>query len=89
MIPSVGRIVHYRLSEQDAALINQRRAAGNGQGNSVAAGDVFPLMITRTWGDHEGSAVNGQVFLDGDDSLWVTSATEGDGIRQWFAPPRV
>lgn len=89
MIPTIGRIVHYRLSEHDVAQINQSRADGVGRGNSVAAGDVFPLMITRAWGNTEGSAVNGQVLLDGNDSLWVTSRVEGDGPFQWFVPPRV
>lgn len=104
MIPTIGRIVHYRLSEQDATQINRRRADASAHlsehrenstgvvvhaGNSVAAGDVYPLVITRVWGNVEGSAVNGQVLLDGNDTLWVTSVTEGDGPRQWFAPPRV
>lgn len=91
MIPTVGRIVHYRMTEHGAAQIRQRRAASNGilVGNPVNAGDVYPLVITRVWGDTEGSAVNGQVLLDGNDTLWVTSATEGDGAGQWFTPPRV
>lgn len=97
MVPSVGRIVHYRLTAQDADQINRRRPIGpqdgHGKvvhvGNPVSEGDVFPLIVTRVWGASEGSAVNGQVLLDGNDSLWVTSAVEGDGPRQWFAPPRV
>lgn len=104
MIPTIGRIVHYRLSDQDVQQINKRRAdAGahmvehrensNGVvvhcGNPVTTGDVYPLVITRTWGDTEGSSVNGQVLLDGNDTLWVTSVSEGDGERHWFVPPRV
>jgi hypothetical protein len=103
MIPSIGRIVHYTLTEQDAEQINRRRADAQAQigwhrehktgavvhiGNSVAEGDVYPLLITRTWGDQEDSAVNGQVFLDGSDTLWVTSVTQGTGARQWVEPPR-
>jgi hypothetical protein len=99
MTPTIGRIVHYYLSDQDAAQINKRRADAsahlaehreNGNvvhmGNTVQGGDVYPLAITRTWG---GAAVNGQVLLDGSDTLWVTSVTEGDGQRNWFWPPRV
>lgn len=101
MNPTIGRIVHYRLSDQDAAQINKRRADASAHmaehrensngvvvhvGNSVQAGDVYPLVITRTWG---GSAVNGQVLLDGSDTLWVTSVTEGEGLRNWSWPPRV
>lgn len=64
MIPSLGRIVHLRLSESCAAEINRRRA-GNGdtaaenairdaggvihKGNGVKAGDIFPLVITKVW----------------------------------------
>lgn len=104
MIPTIGRIVHYRLSDEDAAAINKRRSdaaahlaehreASSGVavhvGNSVSAGDTYPLVITRTWGDTEGCAVNGQVLLDGSDTLWVTSVSEGDSNRQWSVPPRV
>lgn len=87
MIPTIGRIVHYRLCEQDANQINKRRA--DATANPVAQGDVYPLVITRVWGATDGSAVNGQVLLDGTDSLWVTSVSEGDGERNWFVPPRV
>lgn len=33
--------------------------------------------------------VNGQVLLDGNDALWVTSAPEGDGNGFWCWPERV
>lgn len=98
MIPTPGRIVEYTLTEQDADQINRRRkdaqaniAAGTvgntgfslHVGNSVSAGDTYPLVITRVWGSTEGSAVNGQVLLDGNDTLWVTSRTEGEGEFHW------
>jgi hypothetical protein len=97
VIPSIGRIVHYRLTADDATQINRRRPtgvkAGAGKivhvGNPVAEGEAFPLIITRVWGAVDGGAVNGQVLLDGNDSLWVTSVMEGDGLRHWFVPPRV
>lgn len=103
MIPTIGRIVHYTLTAQDADAINRRRADACIRskaiaeerpgyvvhvGNSAAMGDVYPMMITRVWGDHEGAAVNGQVFLDGNDTIWVTSSTQGDGVHQWHEPPR-
>lgn len=93
MIPSIGRIVHYRLSSQDATAINSRRkdarekmpwhhAIKSGAqvhiGNEVKEGDVFPMIITRVWGPSETSAVNGQVFLDGNDLFWVTSTSVGE-----------
>lgn len=105
MIPSVGRIVHYTLSESDAIQINRRRADASRNmrthqeqktgavvhvGNNVAAGDVYPMVITRVWGDpSEFTAVNGTVFLDGNDTLWATSVDQGIGPRHWVEPPRV
>lgn len=89
MIPTPGRIVAYTLTEQDAEQINRRRAdeaaarpdrAHDGAqvhvGNTATAGETYPLVITRVWGQTEGSAVNGQVLLDGNDTLWVTSRTQ-------------
>ena len=81
-----GRIVHYVLTQQDAAEINRRRVTGfynekwpeGAQahiGNSVRAGEHYPMMVVKVW-DHEpdgNGCCNGQVLLDGSDSLWVTS----------------
>lgn len=109
MIPTPGRIVAYKLSAPDAEAINKRRAdlhaSGFAQqntggqchiGNSVALGDIYPMVITRVWAPMPGGAVNGQVLLDGNDTLWVTSRTlvldeEGGGpIPGYWAPfPRV
>lgn len=102
MIPSPGRIVQYTLTEQDAQYINSRRQdAFNNKtadlragvalhvGNIVSAGDNFPLVITRAWGNQEDSPVNGQVLLDGSDTLWVTSVYQGEGERTFREFPRV
>lgn len=102
--PSIGRIVHFILAEHHVAQINRRRAEGEAKmdwhrqektgaqvhtGNPVSVGQVFPMIITRVWGAAPGSAVNGQVFLDGNDTLWVTSVVEGDGEGNWFVPLHV
>lgn len=114
MVPSVGRIVHYRLSERDAGVINKRRQDAHRHagehlehpsgvvvhtGNPAGPGDVYPLLITRVWdGENatEASCVQGQVFLDGNDTVWVTSCVQQghtydpeitEGV--WFEPPRV
>ena len=90
MIPSLGRIVHYTLSQYDADTINQRRGAGSAfQGNVVKEGDVFPLIITRVWGSSEDSAFNGQLMLDGNDTRWITSTSIGEGPTKCIWPPRV
>lgn len=117
-IPSIGRIVHYRLSAQDVEQIMRRRTTGKSIadrmnastaaveggapaivawpagaqahiGNDVKEGDVFPMMITRTWGESSGSAVNGQVFLDSNDVFWARSRTVGDQPGTFSWPMRV
>jgi hypothetical protein len=96
--PTLGRIVHYRLGPTDAASINKRRdsfkASKNGWtggpqahvGNHAAEGNVYPMVVV---GIHGPNCVNGQVLLDGNDTLWVTSASESDKNQGcWFWPPR-
>lgn len=67
------------------------------RGNGPSVGDVYPLVITRVWGDTAESCINGQVLLDGDDTLWVTSRSqvvEGPDetgmwpFGRWVVPPR-
>ncbi len=98
MTPTTGRTVLYRLSESDADKINKYRrhadmfAMDNTDsnpgwqrhvGNNVNAGEIVPLVIVRVW---PGDLVNGQAILDGNDSLWVTSAKEGHADGQWHWP---
>ncbi len=77
MKPSIGRIVHYKITAQDAVQANKRRAALETTGpaahigNELRAGEVYPAMMVRVWGP--GSLVQLQVFLDGNDTLWATS----------------
>lgn len=100
--PSIGRIVHYTLTEQDAAAINRRRGDTNRNlakhredasgsqvhfGNPVREGETYPLIITRVWNVDPGT-INGQVLLDGNDSLWVTSRTPGDVPGSYAWPTR-
>lgn len=102
--PSIGRIVRYTLSDYDVAEVNRRRNdaykamaqhrdnADGSQvhvGNAVNPGEAYPMIITRVWGDQPTSAVNGQVLLDGNDSLWVTSRGCGDEAGQYAWPERV
>lgn len=102
--PSVGRIVHYSLSEDDAERINKRRDDAEKSrariadeavgyvahvGNRAEAGQVLPLLIVRVWSD---TTVNGQVHLDGNDLFWKTSATlatDGPTAGRWSWPERV
>jgi hypothetical protein len=87
MKPTIGRIVHYTLSGMDVAKITQARTKDlDTEGNAVREGDVFPMLITRVWGSTPESAVQGQVFLDGNDTLWVTAVVVGEGPRTYAWP---
>lgn len=102
IVPTIGRIVEYKLTGWQADDINQRRedyreraawhsAIRSGAqlhaGNEVYAGEKYPAMIVKTWGDEPTSAVNLQVFLDGTDTYWATSVSVGEkeGDYQWMA----
>lgn len=87
-VPSIGRIVHYRLSKQDVDAINARRVDRLAYGNPIAYGDAFPMLIVAAWGQTPESAVNGRVLLDGTDDLWVTSRLCGEEEGTWSWPPR-
>jgi hypothetical protein len=102
-IPTLNRFVLYTLTAQDAEVVNRRRAHAEEQrikigdysdgvmvhvGNTVEAGQAFPMLIVRVWGDAEDSAVHGQVFLDGNDTLWKTSVSVGEGEGRYAWPAR-
>lgn len=88
---SIGRIVHYRLTEQDAAELEQQRTDKRIRANSHRAGDVVPMLVVRVWPDETRAAglINGQAFIDGAGSLWVTSVRDGTEPGTWSWPPRV
>lgn len=82
-IPKVGKTVLYTMTENDCEQVKTQRGLRQEGGNIPAAGQVYPMVITRAWGDTPTSAVNGQVQLDGPDLLWVTSRSQGDGPGHW------
>lgn len=86
MQPTIGRVVHYTLTDADAYLIQQRRTTDGTVANTTVEGQTYPATVVRTFG---GEAVNLQVHLDGPDTYWATSRTEGDGPGHWIWPPRV
>lgn len=86
MLPTLGRTVHYKLTQQDAEAINHRRTDRGIVANMAAEGQTFPAEVVRTFG---GEAVNLQVHLDGPDIYWATSRCEGDVPGRWIWPPRV
>lgn len=83
--PTIGRVVQYTLSEQDVAAIKKNRFDSADRGNDVREGDVFPAIVVCVWQ----TSVQLQVFLDGTDTHWAASVSEGEGPRTWAWPPRV
>jgi hypothetical protein len=72
--PSIGRIVRYVISPDDVKTLNflisrDRFPLGLSR---PSAGDVLPLIITKT-SDDVGDLINGQIILDGDGTLWRTN----------------
>ncbi|MEV6791236.1 hypothetical protein AB0M87_04365 [Streptomyces sp. NPDC051320] len=86
--PTEGRIVLYRLSEQDTRQIIQHRAHNGLSGNTVREGDVCPAVIVRIWDGEPYAAPNLKVLLDGQDNHWAPSRHEGDGPGTWSWPVR-
>lgn len=94
MTPTIGRIVIYRLTAEDADRINARRDLSAAA--VIALGAVVDGAHHQTHlGNpvHEGDEypllitrvwqagampVNGQVLLDGNDTYWARSIDEGD-----------
>jgi len=100
MIPTVGRIVHYRLNANDAQSINAKR--NDCQGNPAAEGEVYPALIVRNWKPTnelpaENAAVQLQVFVDGNFTYWATSRGQAadptdsnlPAAGSWIEPPRL
>lgn len=100
--PSIGRIVLFRLTEEAALYINHQRRQAladakartssplNGSaldGEEVRAGMTFPMIVTAVFNK---DYVNGQVFLDGNDSYWAENVGQGqaDDDGSWHWPPR-
>jgi hypothetical protein len=87
--PRRGLWVDYALASYDVEAIAARRGMSEGilNGNAANEGDVYPLLITRPWGDTPTSVCNGQVFLDGNDILWVTSRRQDENAAPGGQPP--
>lgn len=104
MKPSIGRIVIYTLSEDDAEKINRRRITGHDLHKALDTGKWHPgaqahfgnpvvcgdeFPMIIVGVDPGGDFVNGQVMLDGNDTYWATSVHFGTGQRQWKWPQLV
>lgn len=85
-LPTVGRIVHYRMSEFDVGSVRTLPGFDSRRCNSPVVGQVYAALVVAAWpGD---SACNLVVFLDGSATYWATSRTPGDADGCWSWPPR-
>jgi len=80
MKPTIGRIVTYKLSDSDKAKLKAHSY------NPNTGADEAPSIVVRAWSD---TCVNLRVLVDGEQTLWVTSALLGDQPSQWQWPARV
>lgn len=99
--PSIGRIVHYVLTELDAYQINRRRTDGDSIKDRMAR-DAWPegaqahIGTDTEAGDHvaaivtwtNGEAASLQCFLDGNDVFYVKAKLEGAEQGTWHWPER-
>ena len=102
--PTIGRIVHYTLSESDAEQINRRRTTGHSIKDRIDH-DRWPLGAQAHIGNPvfvgqvipavvvnqfgDGSTLNLHCLLDGNDTFWALSRLEGGQPGNWCWPPRV
>ena len=92
MVPTIGRIVHYKVSENDVQHYTFR-PMDHPSFNLPYPGDVFPMVITNVNPDSDGvvRTLSGNVIVNNGTMFWTGSVTEGlgDVPGQWFWPPRV
>lgn len=96
--PTLGRVVLYCLSEQDAEAINRRRTTGGAISSRIQTGE-WPLGAQAHIGNavKEGDVfpalivrtwsedlINIKVMLDGSDDYWATSRHVSDGAQPGF-----
>ena len=84
VLPTIGAVVIYRVPQNVADEVNQLRttAAHRHAGNKVLAGAELPLIVTKVYE----ASFNGQVFLDGNDTYWVTEIHYGYEIGDCIEP---
>jgi hypothetical protein len=86
--PTPGRIVLYRLTDDDARHITQQRAHNGVNGNFVREGDCYPAVVVKTFPGNPADVANLKVLLDGEDNLWATSRHHGADPGMWAWPER-
>ena len=80
MKPTIGRIVIYNVTDA------QKKAMEDSYKNTGKPCNIqskLPAIIVAVWSD---ICVNLKVITDGQDDLWVTSSSQGDGPYNWNWP---
>lgn len=84
MKPTVGRIIHYVVTEADRAHVEALKATGI-EINPLSTLQHLPAIVIVPWSE---LTVNAQVLLDGATVLWKTSITQGTVPGTWHWPER-
>lgn len=85
MKPTVGRIIHYVVTEADRAHVDALRAEGIVHLNPLSTQQHLPAIVIVPWSEE---TVNAQVLLDGATVLWKTSIKHGTVPGTWHWPER-
>lgn len=82
MKPTIGRIVLYRLTNDDVDEILDLAAVREKHFNSPNIGDLVPAVIVKI---NQDDNVNIKAILDGEADLWIMKVHEGleEGEWQW------
>ncbi len=88
MLPDIGQVVLYSLTEEQAEEINRRReqSATPGYGPGVIPGEAVPMLVAACAAGYDDgiAAVAGRLLIDDDDeNWWVTSVMEGVAPGAW------
>ena len=77
--PTIGRILHYVLTESDIARIPWG-------GGNAEPGQVVPAIVVSDVGN---GALSLHAFPEAQTSVWVYARGEGSERGQWSWPPRI
>lgn len=92
MKPTVGRIVHYRMSAEDIETVRVQLQNNPltllNQFNAPRTGQPYAAVVTSVTDHPAHPDVNLNVFLDGPFGYFAASRVEGDGDGTWCWPPR-
>lgn len=93
--PTIGRIVLYKLYEEDVHRIKLQRMNNRSfKGSDVEPGEVYPAVVVKVW-EGPDVCVNLHVHLNGNDAHWVPQVGNPNGDSgeiapgTWGWPPRV